>query len=559
MADNGATATTPACRPVTPIGFPQNPGLPPLTFLPVAGFVIDSILPYETPIQFRIAEIVDLAVWNAISGFQPAALDVFGRDVRYCVDGIPAGEIDRLTGYTATLAFTYSASLLIDAFPIDDVSATYEALGLGGLWNETIAPDFDSSQCSGTCAVSVAVLARCATDEMVSYFENDGWNSNGGLTSTFNRNPYEDFGFTDKSGERYTPYSPQVNSEAKRAWTPLLESDSIGFFFEQQHVVPFIGFTGKNVLTKDRDRCQYYKDNQAPKPKYDYPEELQTLFETTRITAENNTEGDRRLAAVEIFDSKFTSILPAWIDYAVANGFDNWGFWSTQTLLSTALYDGVILVWREKVIFDAIRPTTLAQTIGRGTAFTYAGPYGSNFGGPFVDGPEVIKQTEFEPVIRTMPHSEYPSASACVCQAFFDALADKLGSDSITPPATLGIQAGGTRNSPGLRPVEDVNLIFNLWSEMNTLCGQSRLFGGMHFTKAVPAGANLCKNIGKSASTAFAQLESGALTEGLLDLDETHIRVCEEKPRPTKKPKRNKFKKFKKKIKKIWHKILHWQ
>ena len=38
---------------------------------------------------------------------------------------------------------------------------------------------------------------------------------------------------------------------------------------------------------------------------------------------------------------------------------------------------------------------------------TYAGPE---------DGVQTIKASEWEPVIRTMAHSEFPSASACVCQ-----------------------------------------------------------------------------------------------------------------------------------------------
>lgn len=38
---------------------------------------------------------------------------------------------------------------------------------------------------------------------------------------------------------------------------------------------------------------------------------------------------------------------------------------------------------------------------------TYAGP----------DlGVATIKAEEWEPFIRTMPHSEYPSASACICE-----------------------------------------------------------------------------------------------------------------------------------------------
>lgn len=38
---------------------------------------------------------------------------------------------------------------------------------------------------------------------------------------------------------------------------------------------------------------------------------------------------------------------------------------------------------------------------------TYAGPG---------EGVQTIKASEWEPYIRTMPHSEFPSASACMCK-----------------------------------------------------------------------------------------------------------------------------------------------
>lgn len=31
-------------------------------------------------------------------------------------------------------------------------------------------------------------------------------------------------------------------------------------------------------------------------------------------------------------------------------------------------------------------------------------------------GVQVMKASEWEPFIRTMPHSEYPSGSACICE-----------------------------------------------------------------------------------------------------------------------------------------------
>ncbi|CAN0334589.1 unnamed protein product, partial [Ectocarpus sp. 8 AP-2014] len=47
-----------------------------------------------------------------------------------------------------------------------------------------------------------------------------------------------------------------------------------------------------------------------------------------------------------------------------------------------------------------------------------------------------VKASEWDPFIRTMPHSEYPSASACVCENardFARQVENFLGNDKIKP------------------------------------------------------------------------------------------------------------------------------
>lgn len=57
---------------------------------------------------------------------------------------------------------------------------------------------------------------------------------------------------------------------------------------------------------------------------------------------------------------------------------------------------------------DLPRPTSIIHDIfGDSEVETYAGPG---------EGAQTIKASEWEPFIRTMPHSEFPSASACMCK-----------------------------------------------------------------------------------------------------------------------------------------------
>lgn len=56
-------------------------------------------------------------------------------------------------------------------------------------------------------------------------------------------------------------------------------------------------------------------------------------------------------------------------------------------------------------------PSVITDLFGDTEVLSYAGE----------DGLAYIKASEWESFIRTMPHSEFPSASACICQVFFAA------------------------------------------------------------------------------------------------------------------------------------------
>ena len=71
-------------------------------------------------------------------------------------------------------------------------------------------------------------------------------------------------------------------------------------------------------------------------------------------------------------------------------------------------------------------------------------------------GPKQINVDEWEPIIRTMPHAEYPSGSSCVCKAYTETLKMYFG-NAIVPPSVTPMAAGASKNSPGLRPASDVS------------------------------------------------------------------------------------------------------
>ena len=60
------------------------------------------------------------------------------------------------------------------------------------------------------------------------------------------------------------------------------------------------------------------------------------------------------------------------------------------------------------------------------------------------------------------------------------------GSDVVgNIPLEQAVPAGSSKTEPGITPANNITFVFNKWSEVQDACGQSRLHGGMHFTRGV--------------------------------------------------------------------------
>jgi hypothetical protein len=218
-----------------------------------------------------------------------------------------------------------------------------------------------------------------------------------------------------------------------------------------------------------------------------------------------NNETQKML--LEYFDSKFTSILPIQIGWSIATGDSNFNFWYHDMVLVNTMYDALLLVWREKVVYDLARPTTVVHELLKDQIVdSYAGPYLNS---------QLMKAQDWQPFARVMPHSEYPSGSACVCTAFSETMALLSGSDDIAVPVVHTFTAGSSKREPGVTPSTDITIEFTKWSEIAAICGESRLYGGMHFGKSVTAANDMCSNfinpVVENANKLKAGDSSGAL------------------------------------------------
>ena len=377
----------------------------PYLWLPQAQPFIGEVVKYETPVQFRLTQIHGSRVYNVAAKYHPAALDIWGQDThRICQDG-ESEYLNLHEEVALAYAFYYSAIVLIP--PSEDImKPIFESMRLPASFLDFGNPDPSTPW----------GLAKIAVDEMAAFVEDDGWNADGKLTTEFNPLPYSDFSIVGDNGAAYNPYVVETErNDDNWPWQPLVDSDGRGFFSKQEHVTPFIGYTAR-LYGMDED---HYQSFSAPPPEYNYEEEAVEVLERTRIMASSDLEK----MMIEYYDSKFTSILPLQINWSIASGASEFEFWFNDMVLVNTMYDAILLVWKEKIAHNAVRPTTVVHELFDDEVFdTYAGPFmGSN----------EIKAREWQPYVRTMPHAEYPAGSACVCTAFAETLQQLTGTDEI--------------------------------------------------------------------------------------------------------------------------------
>jgi hypothetical protein len=467
--------------------------------------------------------------------FNEVALDIFGKaDRRICME-----DYDNLTDeenahmeVTLAYAFAYSGVTIVPSIKDDIANLMDNVLGLP--YANLDLPDPQPSTPWG--------LAKLTVDEMSEFAESDGWNAAGAIGTGFNRMPYGDFSFEDRQGNTYEPYHVQESGKVKKQkrdkvkkqerdtgssssdtsqegcktapdpwnWAPLLESNGFGYFTRQEHVMPHIGFTGRLYGIEPAD----YMAKEAPVPNYNFCEETDFVLDNTNTLATS----DEQKIQVEFFDSKFTSLLPTQIGWSLRSGFSEFEFWYYDMALVIGMYDATMLVWREKVKFNTVRPPTVVEELkGETTTQTYAGPF---------QGSQQVKGTDWQPYIRTMPHAEYPSGSACICTTYAEIIQLLSGSDAVLGgPLEQTFAAGSSFIEPGATPASTLTLTFPSWSSIQEQCGASREHGGMHFSEAVPGGNALCTGVADFVVDRAKLLRAGDASGAMVDFDDREILI----------------------------------
>jgi len=489
----------------------------------------------ETPVTSRIVRLIDNMDWACTAAYSSTWLDSLSMDepiVRAPKNFTQENgkTIDYHTSSTRLLCMVHawaavseewdpntkaSLSAVLDPF-FGTLDLTY------GLMEEVEDLFFNSGKPKKAAAKQYAadncyspkVMGQIIARNVVEYGRKDGFNAYGdkgrnGKACSHNCRPYTDT-------TNYKPLKKKKGVKSKYRWTPMLEDDDRGYFTRQEHVTPHIGSRAKRAVLSDYDfemRGETFGDT----TNFNWDKEAREVASRLAATATD----DLLKAKIEFYDDKIAVIFK--IIAAVASyGASFEQLCNFSIGLISGEYDSVLVAWNIKVKNDLVRPTTwIQEEMADETFSTYAGPG---------NGVDTIQGRDFQAYVRVMPHSEYMSGSACICQALADFTDEWMGlthgelnggnamftfipGGSIAVPIAMDetgreppFVKGSSRTEPGETPSQNLTLVAPTMTDLRNQCGESRLDGGMHFARSVPDSYRVCEGIGTQAAGFAIQL-----------------------------------------------------
>lgn len=475
---------------------------------------IPGLKKYETPLVVRFTHLIDRIDWNCAASYSSNWRDYLTKadplvrapqTVSWTDPSMPAASSANVDMHTSDLrlqCMTHAwATVVSDWVPESETSvlsyiSDFQITDVTQGYSEKVSACFTDGHADTVCLNEIAeaqcykpsIIGTIVAHQVAEFARTDGWNMYGeldrdGTPCTANCRRY-----TDPTG-----YEPkQTGNSASTHWQPLLETNGCGYETKQQHVTPHIG-TLAVPSTMSRTELD---ERVAPRPKYNYQREA------NQVIRRMSNLSDRKKMKIEFFDDKLDVIM-AVIDKIVKEGATFEQILNFSVGLTGAEYDATILAWKEKVRHDLIRPTTwIKNNMARDTIEVWIPN----------KGVMPILGKNFEAYVRVMPHSEYVSGSACICQALKDYTDDWLSStlnknDSISVE-TPQFLPGSSRTEPGLVPEMKMKITFADMEDLKDSCGKSRLHGGMHFSASVDNGYELCDGIGQGAAAIANELWS---------------------------------------------------
>jgi hypothetical protein len=450
----------------------------------VVPVLFASVAPGDASLVLRTTTLLTNAAFDAIAPYNASALGVYSRLPRRPPS---EGQTDR----HRNVAILYASLPVLDSLYPSERARWRAMLAAAGVDPAVQSTDLNTPQGLGRAAGLAVVAAR----------ENDGMNQLGNAGGRqFHRAPY-----ADTTG--YRPVNTAYELTDPSRWQPAVTSRGNGIFSVQQFVTPQWAWTEPySYRSPERFRVPppLNSNPHGPGGRQRYKAQLdQVLAASAGLT-------DERKLAAELFNNKIESLGFVALFLAQSRRWNVEQFVQYDFLVNLAAFDGGIAVWQEKARYDAVRPASAARYLyGNGMVTAWGGPG---------RGTVNLPADQWKSYLDVADHPEYPSGSSCFCAAHAQASRRFLGSDALG--WTVPYARGSSRIEPGVTPAHDTALTFETWTKFETVCGDSRVWGGVHFQAAVEASKPMCARIGDRAYRFITRHIAGQVPAGLSLRDE---------------------------------------
>lgn len=428
----------------------------------------------DAPLVLRITTLMTNAWFDAAAPYHPPAVGVYTR-IEHRDPGMGHALVN--------VSLLYASYRVLNSLLPQRATRWREMMIGVGLDPDDVSVDTDTAVGVGNAAGFGVVLGR----------ENDGMNQRGneGLPA-YHPQPYAD----------YTGYVPANSAHVLKdpsRWQPDIQRQGLGLYKVQKFVTPHYALVEPYSFP---DVTAYYVPpplDSRRAPKQPYRAQADAVLQASAALT------DERKVKAELFDNKIEALGFSTLFAARSQGLDLWAFIQLDFLTNMAAFDAGIVIWHWKRDYDAVRPFSAIRHV-------YGDEPVTAWGGPGRGTVDDLPANEWRAYLEEADHPEYPSASACFCEAHAQAARLFLpAGDSLGFPVQRA--AGSSRIEPGVTPAVDTTVVFPTWTDFARDCGQSRVWAGVHFPAAVEASADFCAEFGDTAYEYLTLLLDGTAPE----------------------------------------------
>ena len=419
----------------------------------------------DASVLFRYFTILFNAAFDAVAPFHDTAVGAYSRLGRR-----PASQ--SLSNFYPNIAVMYAVYHSMMEMAPHRGEQWRQMMGLANLDPDNVTEDL------GTAAGIGQVAARNVLDAR----RHDGFNHFGDETPGFP--------FMDTTG--FVPINTGLEVIDPSRWQPLLvRPGRSGVYVVQNFVTP------QYSLTEPYSGIDPREHRVGPPSDSNYANLEAYRAQAEAVLDLSATLTDERKMLVEFFDLKARDIIlsPTTKDVDDTIEFVQLGF-----LLHMAQFDAGIVIWQEKLRYDAVRPITAIR-------YLYGDELVTAWGGPG-QGTVELPADQWVSYVQNADHSDYPSATTAFCAAYAQAFRRYSGSEVIEDFTTV-LEEGSSVIEPEVTPADDVTIEFETWTEYEQTCGEARLWGGVHFRPSVEASLEIGGTFGDAAYDYWATLIDG--------------------------------------------------